>query len=79
MVSEIKNETRWLLIINDTEIEMNKTIDSKDQMVEILKPEFKHLESLNNYEIYRRRTASDKNDDDEDDNSDNDDEGDSEN
>lgn len=81
ILQEVKDkDIRWLIVKNDTEIEVDKTIDDKDHIVEILKPEFKHLESLNNYEIYRRRTAADANDDDEDDDSaDSDDNDDSDN
>ncbi|HRH41628.1 MAG TPA: hypothetical protein PKY82_08295 [Pyrinomonadaceae bacterium] len=81
ILQEVKDrDIRWLIVKNDTEIEVDKTIDDKEHIIEVLKPEFKHLESLNNYEIYRRRTPADTNDDDEDDeNSDSDDNEDSDN
>ncbi len=63
-------DIRWLIVKNDLEIEVDKTIDDKDRILETLKPEFKHIESLNNYEIYRRKIPGET-DDDEDDNSDN--------
>ena len=65
-----ERDIRWLIVKNDLEIQIDKTIDDKDHIVEVLKPEFKHLESLNNYEIYRRRTAADANDDEDSDDSD---------
>ena len=70
-----ERDIRWLIVKNDLEIEVDKTIDDKDRLLEVLKPEFKHIESLNNYEIYRRKTPADA-DNDEDDG---DDEGDSDN
>lgn len=81
IMQEVKDkDIRWLIVKNDTEIEVDKTINDKDHIIEVLKPEFKHLESLNNYEIYRRRTAADTNDDeDDDDSSDSDDNDDSDN
>src|SRR6185369_9162712 len=67
-------DIRWLIIKNDLEIEVDKTIDNKDQILETLRPEFKHVESLNNYEIFRRKLPGEE--DDEDDNGDNDDDSD---
>jgi len=69
--------TEWLIIKNDLQIEADQTIDDKDKIFEVLKPEFKHVESLNNYEIYRRKKPGET--DDEDDSDDNDDDSDSEN
>jgi hypothetical protein len=67
--------TEWLIIKNDLQIEADQTIDDKDKIFDVLKPEFKHVESLNNYEIYRRKKPGDT--DDEDDSDDNDDDSDS--
>ena len=69
--------TEWLIIKNDLQIEADQTIDNKDKIFDVLKPEFKHVESLNNYEIYRRRKPGET--DDEDDSDDNDDDSDPEN
>jgi len=69
--------TEWLIIKNDLQIEADQTIDDKDKILDVLKPEFKHVESLNNYEIYRRKKPGDT--DDEDDNDDNDDDSDNSN
>ena len=63
--------TEWLIIKNDLQIEADQTIDDKGKIFEVLKPEFKHVESLNNYEIYRRKKPGET--DDEDDSDDNDD------
>ena len=63
----------WVILKNDLQIEADQTIDNKDQIFELLKPDFRHIESLNNYEIYKRRHPSDPPDDEDDD--DNDDNG----
>ncbi|MEP6903617.1 MAG: hypothetical protein ABJA66_17980 [Actinomycetota bacterium] len=63
-------DIRWLIVKNDLEIEVDKTIDNKEQILEILKPEFKNIESLNNYEIYRRRMPGETDDEDNSDDSD---------
>jgi hypothetical protein len=64
-------DIQWLIIKNDLQIEADKTIDDKDKIFEVLKPEFKHVESLNNYEIYKRKKPGEP--DEEDDSDDNDD------
>jgi hypothetical protein len=61
---------QWLIVKNDLQIEVDKTIDDKDHIIETLKPDFKHVESLNNYEIYRRKQPGEADDEDEDDNDD---------
>jgi len=76
-----ERDIRWLIVKNDLQIDVekstdengkpapvDKTIDDKDHILEVLKPEFKHVESLNNYEIYRRKLPGEKDDEDEDDN-----------
>jgi hypothetical protein len=65
------HDIQWLIIKNDLQIEADKTIDDKDKIFEMLKPEFKHVESLNNYEIYKRKKPGEP-DEDEDDDSDDD-------
>jgi hypothetical protein len=67
-----ERDIRWLIVKNDLQIEVDKTIDDKDHILEVLKPDFKHVESLNNYEVYRRRQPgeTDDDEDDEDDSSD---------
>lgn len=69
---EIRNrvmasDIEWMILKNETEIEADDMIDSKTAIFDLLKPDFRHIESLNNYEIYRRRHADDPPDEDEDD------------
>jgi hypothetical protein len=74
---------KWLIVKNDLQIDVektpdetgkseqaDKTIDDKDAILDALKLEFKHVESLNNYEIYRRKLPGETDDEDEDDNGD---------
>ena len=63
-----ERDIRWLIVKNDLQIEVDKTIDDKDHILELLKPDFKHIESLDNYEIYRRKQPGETDDEDEDDN-----------
>ena len=67
----------WVVLKNDLQIEADQTIDDKSRIFELLKPDFRHIESLNNYEIYKRRHADDPpvEDDDGDDSDDSDDAG----
>lgn len=78
-----ERDIRWLIVKNDLQIdvgksadnkgqqiEVDKTIDDKDHILEALKPEFKHIESLNNYEIYRRKQPGEIDEDEEDDSGD---------
>jgi hypothetical protein len=60
----------WIILKNDTQIEADTMIDSKDKIFELLKPDFRHIESLNNYEIYKRRQPGDPTDDQDDDSGD---------
>jgi hypothetical protein len=73
-------DVQWLIIKNDLQIEADQTIDDKDKILEVLKPEFSHVESLNNYEIYKRKKPgeTDDKDDDSDDNDDDSDDSDNE-
>jgi len=72
----------WLIVKNDLQVDTeedssekgeaakrDKTIDDKDHIFEVMKPEFKHVESLNNYEIYRRKLPGESDDDEDDDSS----------
>jgi hypothetical protein len=70
-----KRNIRWLIVKNDLQIEVDNTIDDKDHLVEVLLPDFKHVRSLNNYEIYRRKIPGEPPDDSEDDDSSDDDTG----
>jgi hypothetical protein len=57
----------WVILKNDLQIEADQTIDNKDKIFELLKPDFRHIESLNNYEIYKRRHSDDPPDEDDND------------
>jgi hypothetical protein len=73
----LTGDIEWIILKNDLQIEADTMINDKDRIFEDLKPDFRHIESLNNYEIYRRRHTNDAPDDegddgDDSDNSDND-------
>ena len=53
----------WVILKNDLQIEADQTIDDKNKIFELLKPDFRHIESLDNYEIYKRRHQDDHLDD----------------
>jgi len=57
----------WIVLKNDLQIEADQTIDDKSRIFELLKPDFRHIESLNNYEIYKRRHPGDPSDEDDND------------
>jgi hypothetical protein len=68
-----ERDINWLIVKQDLQIDTDKssddkTIDDKDHILEVLKPEFKHVDDLNNYEIYRRKLTGESDDDDKDDN-----------
>lgn len=67
------NNIRWLIVKNDLQIEVDNTIGDKEHLVEVLLVDFKHVESLNNYEIYRRKIPGEPPDDSDDDENDDDD------
>ena len=76
----LTSDIEWIIVKNDTQIEADTMIDSKDAIFELLKPDFRNVESLNNYEIYKRRHADDPPDvDDTGDNGDESDPGDADN
>ncbi|CAN5589258.1 hypothetical protein BH10ACI3_BH10ACI3_20590 [soil metagenome] len=64
------SDIEWIIVKNDTEIEADSMIDSKTAIFDLLKPDFRNVESLNNYEIYKRRHADDPSDEDDDSSSD---------
>jgi hypothetical protein len=68
----LASDIEWIIVKNDTQIEADDMIDSKDAIFDLLKPDFRNVESLNNHEIYKRRHADDPPEGD-DDNSDDDD------
>jgi hypothetical protein len=65
---------KWLIVKQDLQIDTDKssddkTIDDKDHILETLRPEFKHVDDLNNYEIYRRKLPGETDDEDDTDDS----------
>lgn len=62
----IASDIEWIIVKNDTEIEADNMIDSKTAIFDLLKPDFRSVDSLNNYEIYKRRHADDPPDVDDD-------------
>ncbi len=75
---EIRNQVLagdivWLIVKNDLQIEADDMIDSKEKILEGMKPDFRHIESLNNYEIFKRRQPGDPPDNEGDESGDGDD------
>jgi hypothetical protein len=68
----LASDIEWIIVKNDTQIERDPTLDSKDAIFDLLKPSFRNVESLNNYEIYKRRHADDPPEDEDDDTGDDD-------
>src|SRR5258708_9799813 len=68
----LAGDIEWVILKNDLQIEADTTIDNKDKIFAALKPDFRHIESLNNYEIYKRRHPNDPPDDEDDDSGDDD-------
>ena len=68
----LASDIEWIIVKNDTQIEEDSMIDSRDAIFELLKPSFRNVESLNNYEIYKRRHADDPPEDEDDDSGDDD-------
>ena len=73
----LASDIEWIIVKNDTQIEADTMIDSRDAIFELLKPSFRNVESLNNYEIYKRRHADDPPEDEDDEAGDDDTAGDS--
>ena len=55
----IANDIEWIIVKNETEVEADSMIDSKTAIFDLLKPDFRPIDSLNNYEIYKRRRVDD--------------------
>jgi len=53
------SDIEWMIVKNDTQIEADDMIDRKDVIFDLLKPDFRNVESLNNYGIYKRRHLDD--------------------
>jgi hypothetical protein len=61
---------RWLVIKDGIQLE-EEPLENKDHLFELLGQDFRHVESLNNYEIFKRRVPGEE-EDEQDDNEDQD-------
>jgi len=52
-------DIRWLVIKDGLQLE-EEPLENKTHLFELLRQDFRHVESLNNYEILKRRTPGDK-------------------
>jgi hypothetical protein len=52
-------DIRWLVIKEGIQLE-EEPLEIKEQLFELLRQDFKHVESLNNYEILKRRLPGEK-------------------
>jgi hypothetical protein len=58
---------RWLVIKEETQLDEDPLLDlNRNNLLNRLRQDFKHVESLNNYEIYRRKIPGDSEDEQED-------------
>jgi hypothetical protein len=55
----------WLIVKNDLQLE-GEPMERKDELMNLLMQQFESVESLNNYEIYKRKSADENDDGDED-------------
>ena len=51
----------WLIVKNDLQLE-EEPIERKDELMNLLMQQFDSVDSLNNYEIYKRTSADDDDD-----------------
>ena len=66
----VASDIEWIIVKDDLEIEADDMIDSKGKILESLKPEFRSVQTLDNYEIFKRRHPGDPADDQDDDSDD---------
>jgi len=59
---------QWLIVKDDLQLE-EEPLEQKDELISLLEKDFKSVDSLNNYEIYKRKQPGEEDDTDEDDNS----------
>ena len=69
-------DIRWLVVKEDLQLDDDQVEEDRDRMLELLKQDFKRVESLNNYDIYRRRTGAEDENEDEDEGDDSEDDSD---
>jgi len=55
---------KWLIVKDELQLE-EEPIENKDEMMTLLEKEFEAVDSLNNYEIYERKSAEEKDEDSE--------------
>ena len=53
---------QWLIIKDELQIE-EEPIEHKDELMKLLDQDFESVESLNNYEIYKRKSADSEDND----------------
>jgi hypothetical protein len=51
-------QIRWLVVKRDLQLG-NEPVEDKDRLLELLRQDFKQVESLDNYDVYRRNSGSD--------------------
>lgn len=71
-----QRDIRWLVVKEDLQLDEDQVEEDRDRMLELLKQDFKQVESLNNYRIYRRRTSAEDQDEDDDEGDDSEDDSD---
>ena len=60
---------RWLVVKQDVQLE-EEPMEDEDRLLELLRQDFKQVESLDNYDVYRRKSSSGSEDDQDDQDSD---------
>lgn len=55
----LASDIEWVIVKNDTQIEIDSTIDSKDVIFDKIESWFRNVATLKNYEIYKRRHQDD--------------------
>ena len=58
---------RWVIIKQDLQDEDEQTEQERDRLTEAVEQDFEQVESLRNYDIYRRKDPNEKTDDDDED------------
>jgi hypothetical protein len=61
-----ERDIKWLVVKDDLQIDADQMIDDKKRIFEELRIDFKQVDSLNNYDIYRRKLPGESDDDDDD-------------
>lgn len=55
-----ERDIRWLIVKQELQIEEEQVKQFKDKLMESLEEDFERVESLDNYEVYRRKEPEDK-------------------